>query len=339
MWRDYVAGGAGAERTLRANVDAFAGWQPRQRVLAGIDRVDESVTTLGHELASPLVVAPIAYQRLLHPDGEQAMARAAVGAGAALCLSTFSTASPAEVAEAAPDAVRFLQVYVFRDRGVTDELIDHALAAGFSAIFLTVDLPVLGSRDRELRHGWQLPVDELPALRFAYERGVTPGHGLEIVDPTLDWAYLERLCARVRVPVVVKGVLEPDDAVRAAEHGAAGVVVSNHGGRQLDGVPATLEALPEIARAAGDRLDVLLDGGIRRGTDVAVALALGARAVLVGRAPVWGLAAGGEEGARTVLQLLRSELAVALHLMACPAASELCADHVRRAGRHDVALG
>ncbi len=331
LWRDYVAGGAGAERTLRANLDAFATWQLRQRVLCGLESVDERVTVLGHELRTPLVVSPVAYQRLLHPDGEQGMARAAEATETALCLSTFSTATPEDVALVAPDATRFLQVYVFRDRGVTDELIDRALAAGFAAIFLTVDLVVVGQRDRELRHGWQLPVADLPAVRFAHERGVSPSHGLEIVDPSVDWAYLERLASRLPVPVVVKGVLEPEDAVRAAEHGAAGVVVSNHGGRQLDGARPTLEALPEVAEAVGGTLDVLFDGGIRRGGDVAVALALGARAVLVGRLPVWGLAAGGEDGARTVLELLRSELAVTLHLMGCASARELGAEHVRRA--------
>jgi len=331
LWRDYVAGGAGAERTLRANVDAFAAWQVRQRVLCGIGRVDERVTVLGHELQTPIVVAPVAYQRLLHPTGEQGMARAAAAANAALCLSTFATATPVEVASAAPDAVRFLQVYVFRDRGVTDELIDQALEAGFTAIFLTVDLAVVGHRDRELRHGWQLPVADLPAVQLARERGVASVESLEIVDPALDWGYLERLASRLPVPVVVKGVLEPEDAVRAAEHGAAGVVVSNHGGRQLDGARPTLEALPEVAEAVGGTLDVLFDGGIRRGGDVAVALALGARAVLVGRLPVWGLAAGGEDGARTVLELLRSELAVTLHLMGCASARELGAEHVRRA--------
>ncbi|MBA2296054.1 MAG: alpha-hydroxy-acid oxidizing protein, partial [Actinobacteria bacterium] len=331
LWRDYVGGGAGAERTLRANVDAFGAWQLRQRVLCGLERVDESVTVLGHELPTPIVVAPVAYQRLLHPDGEEGMARAAEAAGAALCLSTFATATPAEVAAAAPDATRFLQVYVFRDRGVTDELIDRALAAGCTALFLTVDLPVVGHRDRELRHGWQLPVVDLPAIQFALGRGVTPVRGLEVVDPALDWPYLERLASRVQVPVVVKGVLEAGDALRAAEHGAAGVVVSNHGGRQLDGARPTLEALPEIAEALAGRLDVFFDGGIRRGSDVAVALALGARAVLVGRLPVWGLSAGGEAGALRVLELLRSELAVTLHLMGCASARELGSGHVRRA--------
>jgi len=328
-WREYFAGGAGDERTLGENVTAFRSWRLRQRVLCGIDSVSTATTLLGRELAVPLVVAPVAYQQMAHPDGEAGMARAAATAGAGLCLSTFSTMSTAEVAAAAPDAHRFLQVYVFRDRGVTAELVAQALDEGFSAVFLTVDLPVLGVRDRERRIHWTFPEESLPAVRYALGRGVK-GEGLEILDPTLDWAYLERLCGDLPVPVVVKGVLDPEDARLAADHGAAGVVVSNHGGRQLDGVGATVDALPEIVEAVGARLQVMLDGGIRRGTDIAVALALGAQAVLAGRTPLWGLAAEGEAGARTVLELLREELAVALHLTGCRTVAELGRQHVSR---------
>lgn len=328
-WREYFAGGAGAERTLGENVAAFGRWRPRQRVLRGLDRVSTAQSVLGHELATPLVVAPVAYQRMAHAEGEEGMARAAAAAGAGYCLSTFATATPADVASAAPTVTRFLQVYVFRDHAVTDELIARALDAGFTAIFLTVDLPVVGFRDRERRIAWTFPEDSLPAVRYALDRGVT-GTGLDVVDPALDWSYVERLSASVPVPVVVKGILEPEDAVLAAEHGAAGVVVSNHGGRQLDGVTPTIDALPLVVDAVGDRLEVLVDGGIRRGTDVALALALGARAVLVGRLPLWGLAAGGEDGARTVLDLLSEELAVALHLMGCPGVGEVGREHVAR---------
>jgi isopentenyl diphosphate isomerase/L-lactate dehydrogenase-like FMN-dependent dehydrogenase len=328
-WSEFLCGGAGVERTLRENVEAYGRWWLRQRVLCGIDAVSTATTVLGQPVDSPVVVAPVAYQRMIHADGEEGMARAAAAVGSALCLSTFSTASAGEVAAAAPDAIRFLQVYVFRDHGVTDELIAQALDAGFSALFLTVDLPVLGVRDRERRIRWTLPEDSLPAVRYALERGVT-GQELDLLDPALDWAYLEKLVSSVPVPVVVKGVLDPEDAVLAAEHGAAGVVVSNHGGRQLDGVAPTLEALPAIVAAVGDRLEVLLDGGIRRGTNVAMALALGADAVLAGRMPLWGLAARGEDGARVVLELLREELAVALHLTGCRSVAELTTEHVAR---------
>lgn len=322
QWLEYFLGGSGDERTLRANRSAFGEYRLRQRVLCGIESASTATAILGREVSAPLVVAPVAYQRMAHPDGEEGMARASEAAGVPFCLSTFATASPADVAAAAPGAARFLQVYVFRDRGITDELIAQAVAAGFSAVFLTVDIPALGSRDRERRIQWTFPEESLPAVRYAQERGIA-GEGLEILDPTIDWAYLERLCSSLTVPVVVKGVLDPEDAVLAAEHGAAGIVVSNHGGRQLDCAQAAIDALAPIVDAVGDRIEVLMDGGIRRGSDVAVALALGARAVLVGRAALLGLGAGGEEGARTVLELLRDELAVTLHLTGCRTVAEL----------------
>ena len=321
-WFAFLQGGAGAERTLAENVAAYARWRPRQRVLCGIESASTGVTVLGQKLGSPVVVAPVAYQRMVHPDGEEALARAAAASGSAFCLSTFATASPEDVAAAAPDAVRFLQVYVFRDRGVTRELVAEAVEAGYSAVFLTVDLAVVGARDRERRVTWTFPEDSLPAVRRAIAAG-TENDALAIIDPSLDWAYLEELVSSTPVPVVVKGVLDAEDAVLAAEHGAAGIVVSNHGGRQLDGVMPTLEALPSIVDAVGDRIEVLLDGGIRRGTDVVAALALGARAVLAGRVPVWGLAAGGEDGAREVLELLRDEVRTALHLMGCSSPAAL----------------
>jgi len=322
-WYGYFAGGSGAERTLHDNVAAFRRLRLRQRVLAGIESVTTETTLLGHRLTVPLVVAPVAYQRVVHPDGEEGMARAAAAVGVGMCLSTFASADPAAVSAAAPEATRFLQVYVFRDHGVTDELIAQALDVGFTAVLLTVDLPALGMRDRERRVRWTFPEDDLPAVRYARSRGAV-GDGLDYwLDPALDWAYLERLCSSLPVPVVVKGVLDPEDARLAADHGAAGVVVSNHGGRQLDGVPATIDALPAIVDAVGDRLEILLDSGIRRGADIAVALALGARGVLAGRQPVWGLAAGGEEGARTVLELLREELEIALHLTGCRSVDEV----------------
>jgi isopentenyl diphosphate isomerase/L-lactate dehydrogenase-like FMN-dependent dehydrogenase len=328
-WSEFLSGGAGVERTLADNIAAFTSWRLRQRVLCGIDTVSTATTVLGHPVGSPIVVAPVAYQRMAHPDGEEGMARAAAAAGSALCLSTLSTASVHEVAAAAPEAVRFLQVYVFRDHGVTDALIAEAVEAGFSALFLTVDLPIPGPRDRERRINWTFSGTTVPAMRFALEHDVA-GPGIQMVDPALDWAYLERLVSSVSVPVVVKGVLEPEDALLAAEHGAAGVVVSNHGGRQLDGAAPTLEALPAIVAAVGDRLEVMLDGGIRRGTDVVTALALGADAVLAGRMPLWGLAARGEDGARVVLELLREEIAIALHLMGCRSIEELSAECITR---------
>jgi isopentenyl diphosphate isomerase/L-lactate dehydrogenase-like FMN-dependent dehydrogenase len=329
-WRDYVAGGAGAERTLEANVAAFARYLLRQKVLTGVVDVDLRTDVLGLTLDFPVLCAPVAYQGSLHPDGECGMARAASTVGAGFCLSTFSNATPAEVAEAAPDVPRLLQVYVFRDHAVTDELIEQALAAGFDGLLLTVDLPRPGARDRELRHRWGLVDEELPAIMYARARGVGAS-GVDIVDPGLDWSYVEGLCSRVDVPVVVKGVLEVDDARRAIACGAAGVVVSNHGGRQLDPTRASLDALPGVVSALEGRATVLFDGGVRRGSDVAVPLALGADAVLCGRVPVWGLAAGGAGGARVALELLRDELALTLQLMGCASLSDLDPGCVTRA--------
>jgi isopentenyl diphosphate isomerase/L-lactate dehydrogenase-like FMN-dependent dehydrogenase len=330
----YFAGGACDEWTLRENVEAFARWRLRPRVLRGIERVETGTTVLGLELGFPLLVAPVAFMRKAHPDGESGAARAAQATGAGFCLSTLATASAAEIAAAAPSVARAFQVYVFRDHGFTDELVAAAISAGFDALLLTVDLPVLGRRERELRDGWTPPEDLVPSIRDALGRGAWQPGELSL-DPALDWAYLERLCGSVDVPVAVKGVMTAEDALLAAEHGAAGVVVSNHGGRQLDGVAATIDAVGEVSDAIGDRLDVLLDGGVRRGTDIAKALALGAKAVLAGRAPVWGLAAGGEEGARAVLALLREELELALALLGCRTPADVTRAHVRLAAAAD----
>ena len=330
-WREYFAGGAGDERTLHANRAAYAKRVLRPRVLAGIEHVTAATTVLGQELSAPLLVAPIAYMRRAHEDGEEGMARAAAAAGVGLCLSSFATAAAGAVADAAPGLVRWLQVYTLVDRTVTDELIAEALAAGFSAIVLTADLAVVGSRDRELRIDWTMPEDDVPTVVRARERGIDR-RGLAVTDPALDWGYVDHLCSTFPVPVVIKGVLTAEDAVLAADHGAAGVVVSNHGGRQLDGVAASLEALPEVVEAVAERAEVLLDGGVRRGGDVLKALALGARAVLVGRPVVWGLAVGGEDGVGRVLALLRDEITLALTQLGCPSPADVTRAHVAPSG-------
>jgi isopentenyl diphosphate isomerase/L-lactate dehydrogenase-like FMN-dependent dehydrogenase len=326
-WLGYFAGGACDERTMADNVEAFSRLRLRPRVLRDVGEVSTRATTLGIDLALPVLVAPVAYQRRAHADGEEATARAAAAAGTAMCVSTLATATVEEVAAAAPDATLLHQLYVFRDRGLTAELVARAVAAGCRAVLLTADLAVVGKRERELRGAWALPEEEVPAVAAARARG-SAEHALSLFDPTVDWRYLEDLCASVEVPVLVKGVLTAEDAALAADHGAAGVVVSNHGGRQLDGVGATVAALPEVVEAAGDRLEVWLDGGIRRGTHVAAALALGARAVLVGRPAVWGLATSGEEGVRGVLEILRQELETALALLGCRSPAELGHTHV-----------
>jgi isopentenyl diphosphate isomerase/L-lactate dehydrogenase-like FMN-dependent dehydrogenase len=327
----YIAGGAGDEHTLRANVAAFARWELRPRVLVDVGSVSTAVTVLGIEVALPVLVAPTAFQRLADPGGELATARAAATAGTVMTLSTLSSVTPAELAAAAPGAPQWFQLYWSRDRGFTRQLVEAVVEAGFRALVLTVDLPVAGRRERDLRAGFALP-DDLPLPNLPVP---VQGEGFHtalhaVVDDTITWRDLEWLHSISSLPLVVKGILTAEDALLAAEHGAAAVVVSNHGGRQLDGVPATLDVLPEVVEAVGERVEVLLDGGIRRGVDVLKALALGARATLAGRAVLWGLAAGGEEGAAQVLALLRAEIDQGLKLLGCPT-PDVTRGHVRRA--------
>ena len=330
----YFAGGAGDERTLRDNVEAFRRWRLRPRVLVDVSEVTTGTTVLGEPVAMPILVAPVAFQRLAHPDGEVGMARAAADAGTVMCLSTLATARPSEVAAAAPDARLWFQLYCFRDRGVTRSLLAEAVEAGFRAVALTVDAPRPGRRERDLRSGFRLPAElRVPSVAEAIgaEGPISVADVLDLVDPALAWADLEALVADSSLPVLVKGVMTAEDAVLAADRGAAGVIVSNHGGRQLDGVAATVDVVGEVADAVADRVEVLMDGGVRRGTDVVTALALGARAVLVGRPAVWGLAAAGERGAAGVLELLRDELELALALCGCPAPGAVSRAHVERA--------
>ena len=328
----YFAGGAGDEHTLRENRAAFERWELRPRVLVDVGTISTRTTVLGTEVALPVLVAPTAFQGLADPEGELATARAAAAAGTIMALSTLSSVTPAALAEAAPGAPRWFQLYWSRDRGFTQGLVEAAADSGFGALVLTVDLPVPGRRERDLRAAFRLP-DDLPLPNLPEVlRGENVHTALHaVVDDTLTWRDLEWLHSISSLPLVVKGVLTSEDAFLAAEHGAAAVVVSNHGGRQLDGVPPSLDVLPEVVEAVGERVEVLLDGGIRRGIDVLKALALGARATLSGRAVLWGLAAGGEEGAAQVLELLRGEVELGLKLLGCPSPAEVTPAHVRRA--------
>jgi isopentenyl diphosphate isomerase/L-lactate dehydrogenase-like FMN-dependent dehydrogenase len=328
----YFAGGAGDEHTLRQNAAAFTRWQLRPRVLVDVGQVSTAATVLGTDVALPLLVAPTAFQRLAHPEGELATARAAAAAGTIMCLSTLSSVSPADLAAAAPGAPQWFQLYWSQDRGFTRELLAAVAGAGFRALVLTVDLPVAGQRERDVRAAFAPPEDlPLPNLPVTLQREDFDRMLGRLVDPALTWRDLEWLRETCSLPLVVKGILTVEDALLAVEHGAAGVIVSNHGGRQLDGVPATLDVLPEVAEAVGERVEVLFDGGIRRGTDVLKALALGARAACAGRAILWGLAAGGEQGVRRVLELLRDELEHGLQLLGCPSPADVTSAHVRRA--------
>jgi isopentenyl diphosphate isomerase/L-lactate dehydrogenase-like FMN-dependent dehydrogenase len=280
----------------------------------------------------PFLVAPVAFQLLAHPDGEEGMARAARDAGTVMCLSSLTSTRAAEVAAAAPEGKRWMQVYCFRDRGVTRAMVQEAAESGYEALLLTVDAPYAGKRERDFRTGFEVPAEiRAPAIEAAAgHTSLTPAEVFALVDPSITWTDLEQLCGEFELPVLVKGLITGEDAALAVEHGAAGVVVSNHGGRQLDNAPATIDALPEVVEAVAGRIPVLIDGGIRRGTDVATALALGAEAVLVGRPALWGLAWNGEAGARRALEMLADELRLALALLGTPTPSALTVDHVQR---------
>jgi isopentenyl diphosphate isomerase/L-lactate dehydrogenase-like FMN-dependent dehydrogenase len=313
---EYIRGGAGDETTLRENVDAFARWKLRPRVLVDVSAVDASATVLGQSVSMPILIAPTALQKFADPEGEAATARAAARARTIMVLSSSATMRPAAVAAAAPEATRWFQVYVFRDRGITQALIDEACAGGYSALVLTVDVPILGRREGALRTGFHIP-DEFEVA----------GDIFEGIDPSVSWRDVEWIAGH-GLPVVLKGVLTPEDALLGIEHGAAAIVVSNHGGRQLDGVSASIDALPAVAEAVNDRAEVLLDSGVRRGADVLRALALGARAVLVGRPVLYALAAGGEEAVVRLLQLLREEVELGLRLLGCSSPSDVEREHV-----------
>jgi isopentenyl diphosphate isomerase/L-lactate dehydrogenase-like FMN-dependent dehydrogenase len=330
----YFAGGAGDEITLRDNVRAWARYRLRPRVLTDVSEVSTAAAVLGRPVSAPILVAPVAYQRMAHPDGEAGMARGAAEAGTVMCLSTLSTTRPAEVAAAAPGGRHWFQLYAFKDEAVTRALMDEAVDAGFEAILLTADAPPGGNRERDRRNRFTLPAElGTPSLTAAAggDRELSIEDTFALMNHALTWEDLADLASESRVPVFVKGVLTAEDAELAIEHGAGGIVVSNHGGRQLDRALATADALPEIAETVGGRIPLLVDGGIRRGVDVATALALGADAVLVGRPALWGLAAAGSGGVARVLGLLREELELAVALCGCTGPEGLSRAHVRRA--------
>ncbi len=318
---DYISGGANDEISLTRNVAAFRRISLLPRVLVDVTTVDTSVRLLGHTLPTPILIAPTGFQTLAHPDGELATARAATAAGTVMVLSTMSAYTIEEISAAAA-GIKWFQLYCYRNRSVTQRLVERAEAAGHEAICVTVDVPRVGRRERDLRSRFELP-DHAQPRNFVglIEQEAAEGeldfadYIASLVDPSLTWEIVEWLRSVTSLPIFLKGVHHPDDAQRAVDHGAEGIIVSNHGGRQLDGVPAAIDMLPGIAEAVDGKITVLLDGGIRRGTDVAKALAIGADAVLIGRPCLWGLAVDGEAGVKRVLDLLREELELAMALL------------------------
>ena len=335
---DYIAGGAEDEVTLRRNRDAFELLQLQPRTLVDVSRVDLSTTVLGQRIELPILLAPVALQRLAHSEGELASARAAASAGTIMALSTMASATIEEVA-AASAGPKWFQLYVHPDRKVSKRLVQRAEAAGYRAICVTVDVPFLGRRERDLRNRLEFPpevthVNYIGEVEFPPPSTQSTGSALAdsadlLIDPSLNWSDIDWLGSLTSLPLLVKGVMTAEDARLAAEHGVAGIVVSNHGGRQLDGAAATIEALPEIVEAVQGRCEVLLDSGVRRGTDVLKALALGANAVLIGRAFMWGLAASGEKGVTQVLSMLRNELELAMALCGCRSVAEVSRELVQ----------
>jgi 4-hydroxymandelate oxidase len=328
---DYVSGGAWDEWTMQRNRDAFRNITFRRRVFVPVDTLDVSTELFGEKLSMPVLVAPTGTHSLLHPEGELATAR---GAGAAGTIMTVSTSSSFPIEKIAAAATRplWFQLYAGPDREGTRERVERAIDAGCKAVCVTVDAPYFAPRERDLRNRLERDTPERARLR---RREAAPApYDLQMrFQATLDWDFLSELCDYARAPVLVKGILTAEDARLAAERGAAGVIVSNHGGRYLDGDPATIEVLPEIVDAAGSRITVLMDGGIRRGTDVLKALAIGAKAVLVGRPPLWGLGAFGADGVQRVLEILRKELAWAMALAGRPTIASIDRSLVRIDGQ------
>lgn len=334
---EYYIGGSDDELTLRANRDAFARIRLRPRVLVDVSHISLETTVLGTSVRTPLLVAPTAYHGFAHVECECETARGVGAAGTLMAVSTMANRPLEEVAAAATGPLWF-QLYVYRDRSVSEHLVRRAEAAGYRALMLTVDTPRLSRREREIRMGFGLP-PHLHTANFegaAREQpGQTPGasglavYATALLDTSLTWEALDWLRSVTSLPIVVKGVVTAEDASLAVEHGAQGIVVSNHGGRQLDCTVATIEALPEVVAAVNGRVEVYLDGGIRRGTDALKALALGARAVLVGRPVLWGLAANGQQGVTRVLDLLGAELELAMALAGAPSLAALTPALVR----------
>lgn len=313
MVYDYYAGGSWDERTLEDNVRAFDHLAIFYRVLRDVAERTTATTVLGREIAAPIVIAPTAFQCMAHPDGELATARAASAFGTIMIASSLSTKPIEAIVEASTTPVWF-QLYVYRDREATAALIARAEDAGATAIVLTVDAQVWCLRERDARNGFALPAGLEMSNLLADQSAMPDAEGsalgayvAQMFDPALSWADIAWLRECTSLPIVLKGIVHPDDARLAVEHGVEGIFVSNHGGRQIDTSPAAIDALPEVVEAAGGRTEVMIDGGVRRGSDVVKAVALGARAVGVGRPILWGLAANGQAGVEDVLGMLRRD--------------------------------
>ena len=334
MARAYFGGAARDRLTLAANRAAWDQISLWYKVLVDVSKRDTSTTILGTRLKMPILVAPTAFHGLAHGDAETATVRASEQAGTVACISTLSNVDLESLAEVGVGPLWF-QLYVYRDRGVTAALVRRAEAAGYQALVVTVDAAEIGTREEDHRNRFHLPEGLRAANLMSSGLDTIPeaadGSGLNdyvrrLLDPSLTWTDIDWLSSLTNLPIVIKGLIRSDDALRAYDHGAAAVIVSNHGGRQLDTAPSTAQALPYVVDAVGDKVEVLVDGGIRRGTDIVKALALGARAVLIGRPVLWGLACDGQRGVEDVLNLLAGELTEAMALCGCPSIDSISSE-------------
>ncbi|KAL6103489.1 hao1 [Pungitius sinensis] len=340
---DYYRSGADEQNTLTDNVAAFNRWRLIPRVLRDVSTVDLSVSLLGQSLSMPICVAATAMQRMAHPEGETATARACRAVGTGMMLSSWATSTIEEVMSAmtgSQGGVMWLQLYIYKDRELTLSLVRRAEEAGYKAIFVTVDTPYLGRRRDDMRNRFKLPphlsMSNFSSASLAFSEGnYGNDSGLAVyvanaIDPSLSWDDITWIKKHTYLPVIVKGVVNGEDATQAVNYGVDGILVSNHGARQLDGVHATLDVLEEVVQAVQGRCDVYMDGGVRRGTDVLKALALGAKAVFIGRPVLWGLACQGEQGVIEILELLHDELRLAMALSGCRSVSEVSRALVRK---------
>lgn len=329
--RDYYKSGANAETTLRNNQDAFKRLRIRPRILRDVSKRCSATKVLTHHVRVPIGVSPAAMQKMAHEDGEIGNAKAVGEVGGIFILSTLSSTSMEELAEHTPNTIKWFQLYIYRDRGITKSLVQRAERAGYKALVLTVDTNVFGTRYADIRNKFTLPSHlklanlegKLASLPTDSEASNLLEYITAQLDETINWSDVKWLKSITNLPIILKGVLTAEDAILGVQSGASAIIVSNHGGRQLDYVPAAIEALPSIADAVGHKVDVYLDGGVRYGTDVFKALALGAKMVFVGRPALWGLAHSGKHGVKKVLDILTSEFDTALALSGCTRINEI----------------
>ncbi|XP_038681878.1 peroxisomal (S)-2-hydroxy-acid oxidase GLO4-like [Tripterygium wilfordii] len=333
MYYDFFAGGAEDEHTLRENIEAFHRITFRPRVLVDVSRIDMSTNVLGYKISAPIMIAPTGFHKLAHPEGEVATARAAASCNTIMILSYVSTCMVEEVA-ASCNAIRFFQLYVYKRRDISAQLVQRAERNGYKAIVLTGDVPRLGRREADIKNKMVAP--QLKNFEGLLSTEVVSDDGSNVqafvkktLDASFSWKDVGWLRSVTKLPILIKGILTREDAIKAVEVGVDGIVVSNHGARQLDHSPATISVLEEVVHAVAGKVPVLFDGGVRRGTDVFKALALGAQAVLVGRPVVFGLAAKGEHGVRQVVTMLKDELELTMALSGCPSVKDITRSHVR----------